>query len=114
VAVIDLMSRYVLNWSVSNTMDAEWCAVVFREVVRVHGAPKILNTDRGSQFTSEVFTHEVMEEAGMKLSMNGKGQDIDYVLIERLWRSVKHEYIYHNPPTDGLELYKGLKDSFND
>jgi putative transposase len=114
MAVIDLKSRYVLNWSVSNTMDAEWCAEVFREAVRVHGAPEILNTDQGSQFTSEAFTKAVIEEACVKLSMDGKGRAIDNVFIERLWRSVKHEYIYHSPPADGLELYRGLKGWFND
>jgi putative transposase len=95
-------------------MDAEWCAEVFREAVRVHGAPEILNTDQGSQFTSEAFTKAVIEEAGAKLSMDGKGRAIDNVFIERLWRSVKHEYIYHSPPVDGMELYRGLKDWFND
>ena len=114
MAVIDLKSRYVLNWSVSNTMEANWCAEVFLEAVRMHGAPKILNTDQGSQFTSEVFTEAVIEKAESKLSMDGKGRAIDNVFIERLWRSVKYEYIYLNPPADGLELYKGLKHWFND
>lgn len=114
MAVIDLKSRYVLNWSISNTMDAEWCAEVFREAVRIHGAPEILNTDQGSQFTSEVFTTAVIKEAEAKLSMDGKGRAIDNVFIERLWRSVKHEYIYSNPCADGLELYLGLKDWFTD
>jgi putative transposase len=114
MAVIDLKSRYVLNWSVSNTMDAKWCAEVLLEAVRLHGAPKILNTDQGSQFTSEVFTVAVIDKAKSKLSMDGKGRAIDNVFIERLWRSVKYEYIYLNPPADGLELYKGLKHWFND
>ncbi|NTV26541.1 MAG: IS3 family transposase [Chlorobiaceae bacterium] len=114
MAVIDLKSRYVLNWSVSNTMDAKWCAEVFLEAVRMHGAPKILNTDQGSQFTSEVFTEAVVKTAESKLSMDGKGRAIDNVFIERLWRSVKYEYLYLNPPADGLELYKGLKHWFND
>lgn len=93
MAIIDLKSRYVLNWSVSNTMDAEWCVEVFREAVRMHGVPEILNTDQGSQFTSEVFTKAVIEEAQAKLSMDGKGRAIDNVFIERLWRSLKHEYL---------------------
>lgn len=114
MAIIDLKSRYVLNWSVSNTMDAQWCAEVFRETVRLHGAPEILNTDQGSQFTSEVFTRAVTQEAGVKLSMDGKGRAIDNVFIERLWRSLKYEYLYLNPPGDGLELYKGLKHWFNE
>jgi putative transposase len=114
MAIIDLKSRYVLNWSVSNTMDAKWCADVFREAVRLYGAPEILNTDQGSQFTSEVFTKAVIEEAGVKLSMDGKGRAIDNVFIERLWRSLKYEYLYLNPPADGLELYTGLKGWFTE
>jgi len=110
MAMIDLKSRYVLNWSVSNTMDAKWCAEIFLEAVRTHGAPKIINTDQGSQLTSEVFTQAVIKDAEAKLSMDG----IDNVFIERLWRNVKYEYIYLNPPTDGLELYQGLKRWFND
>lgn len=114
MAVIDLKSRYVLNWSVSNTMDAEWCAEVFNEAVRMHGAPEILNTDQGSQFTSEVFTGAVINDAESKLSMDGKGRAIDNVFIERLWWSVKHEYIYYRPPVDGLELYRGLQKWFTE
>jgi putative transposase len=114
MAIIDLKSRYVLNWSVSNTMDAKWCAEVFRETVHMHGKPEILNTDQGSQFTSEVFTKAVIEEAQIKLSMDGKGRAIDNVFIERLWRSLKYEYLYLNPPADGLELYKGLKRWFTE
>ncbi len=83
-------------------------------LVLLYGAPEILNTDQGSQFTSEVFTKTVIEEAGVKLSMDGKGRAIDNVFIGRLWRSVKHEYIYHSPPADGLELYRGLKEWFDD
>lgn len=114
MAIIDLKSRYVLNWSVSNTMDAKWCAEVFREAVRTHGAPNILNTDQGSQFTSEEFTKTVIEETGVKLSMDSKGRAIDNVFIERLWRSLKHEYLYLNPPVDGLELYQGLNRWFHE
>jgi putative transposase len=112
IAVIDLNSRIVLNGSVLNTMDAEWYAGVFREAVRIHGAPEILNTDQGSQFTSEVFTKAVIEEAKSMLSMDGKGRAIDNVFIERLWRSVKYEYFYYRLPVDGLELYQGLKEWF--
>ena len=114
MAVIDLKSRFVLNWSVSNTMEAEWCAEVFLEAVRRYGAPEILNTDQGSQFTSEVFTRAVITDAKAKLSMDGKGRAIDNVFIERLWRSVKYEYIYYRPPVDGLELYRGLNEWFTD
>ena len=87
---------------------------MFRETVRRYGALEILNTDQGSQFTSDVFITAVTEEADAKLSMDGKGRAIDNVFIERLWRSLKYEYLYLNPPDDGLELYRGLKRWFSE
>lgn len=112
VAIIDLHSRYVLNWSVSNTMDAEWCKEALEEAIAIHGKPEIVNTDQGSQFTSEIFTHFVLSNE-IKLSMDGKGRAIDNVFIERLWRSVKYESIYLNPPDSGIDLYQQLKKYFD-
>ena len=112
VAIIDLHSRYVLNWSVSNSMDAQWCKETLEEAIDVHGHPEIINTDQGSQFTSEIFTHSVLSR-NIKLSMDGKGRAIDNVFIERLWRSVKYESIYLNPPESGVDLYRQLNTYFN-
>ena len=112
VAIIDLHSRYVLNWSVSNTMDAEWCKGTLEEAIAVHDRPEIVNTDQGSQFTSEIFTHLALSN-DIKLSMDGKGRAIDNVFIERLWRSVKYESIYLNPPESGIDLYQQLKKYFD-
>lgn len=112
VAIIDLHSRYVLNWSVSNTMDAAWCKETLEEAIAIHGRPEIVNTDQGSQFTSEVFTHLVLSN-DIKLSMDGKGRAIDNVFIERLWRSVKYESIYLNPPDSGIDLYEQLNKYFD-
>lgn len=112
VAIIDLHSRYVVNWSVSNTMDAHWCAQMLEEAIETHGRPEIVNTDQGSQFTSDVFTQCVLSK-GIKLSMDGKGRATDNAFIERLWRSVKYEQIYLNPPTDGTDLYRSLAQYFN-
>tara|TARA_R110002051_G_scaffold232889_1_gene294546 strand:- start:5453 stop:6283 length:831 start_codon:yes stop_codon:yes gene_type:complete len=112
VAIIDLRSRYVLNWSVSNTMDAQWCKETLEQAIAIHGRPEIINTDQGSQFTSEVFTHLVLSN-DIKLSMDGKGRAIDNVFIERLWRSVKYESIYLNPPDSGIDLYQQLSKYFD-
>ena len=112
VAIIDLHSRYVLNWSVSNTMDAQWCKETLEEAIGMHGKPEIVNTDQGSQFTSEVFTHLVLSN-DIKLSMDGKGRAIDNVFIERLWRSVKYESVYLNPPDSGIDLYRQLNKYFD-
>ena len=111
VAIIDLYSRFVVGWSLSNTMEAQWCADCFLEAIRIQGCPEILNTDQGSQFTCELFSTSVTGN-DVLLSMDGKGRATDNAFIERLWRSVKYEKIYLNPPTDGLNLYKQLADYF--
>ena len=111
IAVIDLYSRFVVGWSLSNTMQAEWCKQTLEQAIEDHGVPEIVNTDQGSQFTSEVFTGFVIE-SGIQMSMDGKGRAIDNVFIERLWRSVKYEQIYLYPADDGLECYQGLKRYF--
>jgi putative transposase len=111
-AIIDLHSRYVVHWSISNTMTAEWCAEVLRDAISIHGTPDVFNTDQGSQFTSEMFTGVLLEH-GIQISMDGKGRAIDNIFIERLWRSVKYEDIYLKGYEDGLALYKGMAAYFN-
>ena len=111
-AIIDLYSRYIVNWSVSNSMDADWCTEVVQEAVEQHGKPEIINTDQGSQFTSEKFTTYVLSN-NIKLSMDGKGRAIDNVFIERFWRDVKYEKIYLNPPKDGTDLYVKVAEYMN-
>lgn len=111
MAIIDLHSRYVVGWSVSNTMHAEWCVETLEKAVQHHGPPEIINTDQGSQFTSKEFTDSVLSH-GIRLSMDGKGRAIDNVFVERLWRSVKYECVYLQAFADGLEYYHGLKEYF--
>jgi len=111
VAIIDLYSRYVVNWSVSNSMDAEWCQQVLQEAIEQHGKPDIINTDQGSQFTSEVFSTYVLSQQ-IRLSMDGKGRAIDNAFIERLWRTVKYEKVYLSPPNTGTDLYLMLSEFF--
>lgn len=110
-AIIDLHTRYVLNWSVSNTMSAEWCTGVLDEAMDTHGIPEIFNTDQGSQFSSELFT-SVLKAKNVAISMDGKGRAIDNIFIERLWRTVKYEHVYLHVAEDGLKLYEGLCDYF--
>lgn len=112
VAIIDLYSRYVVGWSVSNSMDAEWCQQTLQEAMNIHGKPEIINTDQGSQFTSTIFTDYVFNQE-IKLSMDGKGRATDNAFIERLWRSVKYEKLYLSPPKDGVDLYYQLETYFN-
>jgi len=111
-AIIDLNSRYVVNWSLSNSMTAEWCSEVVKEAIKNHGVPEIFNTDQGSQFTSEIFINTLKNNA-IEISMDGKGRALDNIFIERLWRSVKYENIYLNVYEDGLSLYQGLNKYFD-
>lgn len=106
-AIIDIYSRYVVGWSVSNTMSAEWCTGIVEEAINRHGAPCIINTDQGSQFTSEVFTG-MLKSKEITISMDGKGRAIDNIFVERLWRTVKYEHVYLHAYEDGVSLYQGL------
>lgn len=111
-AVMDLYSRYVLNWSLSNTMEAGWIVQLVKEAIEKHGAPQILNSDQGSQFTSEDYIRLLLKAHNIQISMDGKGRATDNIFIERLWRSLKYEYVYLHPVSEGLELYQGLSKWF--
>lgn len=111
-AIIDLYSRYVVGWSLSNSMDANWCQQTLEQAIESHGKPKSINTDQGSQYTSDVFSSYVIQKQ-IKLSMDGKGRATDNAFIERLWRSVKYEKVYINPPNDGVDLYGLLAEYFH-
>lgn len=106
-AIIDIYSRKIVGWGISNTLEAKWCIGVLHQAIVTHGKPEIINSDQGSQFTSALWT-STLDELGIKISMDGKGRAIDNRWIERFWRTLKHKYIYLNPPEDGLELYAGI------
>jgi putative transposase len=91
-AVIDWFSRYVLAWRLSNMLDTTFCIEALAEAL-AGGRPQVFNTDQGSQFTSLDFTR-VLENAGIQISMDGRGRALDNVFVERLWRSVKYEEVY--------------------
>lgn len=111
-AIIDLHSPCVLNWSLSNSMDAKWCRETLEEAIEMQGKAEIIITDQGSQYTSEVFANYV-KSMGIKLSRDGKGRATDNAFIERLWRNIKYEKLYLNPPKDGLDLYLLVQEYFN-
>lgn len=106
-AIIDLHSRFIVHWSLSNTMSADWCTEVLIGAIKNHGTPEIFNTDQGSQFTSDTFIN-ALKVNNIKISMDGKGRALDNIFIERLWRSVKYENVYLNVYENGLSLWKGL------
>jgi len=111
VAIIDWYSRFVLSWRISNSLESVFCVDALDEALKL-GCPEIFNTDQGSQFTGERHT-SLLKSNEIKISMDGKGRAIDNVFIERLWRSLKYEYVYLNAPETGKELYHGLNDYFN-
>ena len=92
MAVMDWFSRYVLSWEVSVTLESEFCISALKRALSI-GRPEVFNTDQGSQFTSDDFT-EVLLEAGIQVSMDGKGRTFDNIFVERLWRTVKVEEVY--------------------
>lgn len=107
IAIIDVYSRKILHWDMGNTMEAMWCCRVLEECIEMHGRPEILNTDQGSQFTSDDFAYRVINN-GIKLSMDGQGRALDNIFIERFWRTLKYEHIYIRPAKDGKDLRDGI------
>ena len=107
VAIMDWHSRKVLSWRLSNTMDATFCVEALEEALAIHGRPEIFNSDQGAQFTSTAFTG-VLEAAGVRISMDGKGRCMDNVFVERLWRSLKYEDIYLRAYATGSEARLGI------
>ena len=95
VAIMDWHTRHVLSWRVSTTQDTAFCLEALDEAMERYGVPEIFNTDQGSQFTSAEWTN-ALSKKGIRISMDGKGQWIDNVFIERLWRSLKYECVYLN------------------
>ena len=110
VAIIDWYSRYVLSWRLSNTLDAGFCVEALKEALK-KGRPDIFNTDQGAQFTNETFTG-LLEQHGVRISMDGRGSYNDNLFIERLWRSVKYEEVYLKAYQDGREARIGLGNYF--
>lgn len=111
LAIIDLYSRFVVGWSLSNTMEAEWCVETVKEAIAAYGKPVILNSDQGSQFTSDLFIN-LLKNEGISISMDGRGRATDNIFIERLWRSLKYEDIYLKAYETGSQLYVGIRDYF--
>ena len=107
-AIIDVYTRFIVGWDISNTMSAEWCASITEEAILAYGKPEIINSDQGSQFTSEVHT-ALLKKHEIQISMDGKGRAIDNIYIERFWRTIKYEDIYLKVYENGVSLYRGVE-----
>jgi putative transposase len=109
VAIMDWATRKVLSWRVSNTMHADFCVDALKEAIGKYGPPEIMNTDQGSQFTgSEWIT--TLTDAGVRVSMDGRGRYLDNIFIERLWRSLKYEAVYLQDIPDGFAAQRVIDD----
>lgn len=109
VAIMDWHTRHVLAWRLSTTQDTDFCLEALEDALERYGTPEIFNTDQGSQFTSKDWTDAIIA-AGIQISMDGKGQWVDNVFIERLWRSLKYECIYLNAFDSVRDAAGGIDD----
>jgi len=101
--IIDLYSRYIVGWQLSNSLEKETQTELLQETIRRHGKPDIINTDQGAQYTCEHWV-STLSELKIRISMDGKGRAIDNACIERWFRTIKQKYIYLNPAKNGLDL----------
>jgi putative transposase len=111
-AVIDWYSRYVLAWTLSNSLDTLFCIDALKQAL-AKGTPEIFNTDQGSQFTSEAFTKVLLDKKDIAISMDGRGRALDNAFIERLWWTVKYEDVYPKCYSNGHQLHQGLRRYFD-
>lgn len=107
-AIIDVYSRAIMAWGLSNTLDAQASLEVAKQAIKTNGRPEILNSDQGSQFTCLQYV-DLLKKENIKISMDGKGRALDNIYIERFWRTIKYQHVYINPAEDGITLYKGIK-----
>jgi putative transposase len=110
IAIIDWYSRFVLDWQLSITMEADFCVETLNRVL-AHSRCEIFNTDQGSQFTSKDFT-DTLKEHNIEISMDGKGRWADNIFVERLWRSVKYECVYLQEWANVVAVREALKNYF--
>jgi len=102
-AIVDVYSRYIVAWDISNSITAEWCASAPKAAIDTHGIPQIINSDQGAQFTSAVHV-ELQTYHEIQIGMDGKRRAIDNFFIERFWRNINHENIYLHINENGLDL----------
>lgn len=107
-AIMDVYSRKIVGWGISNSMTKQWVLGVLKDAIENYGKPEILNSDQGSQYTSFAWAN-FLEQNEIKISMDGKGRATDNAWIERFWKSLKYDFIYLNPASDGFELFEGVQ-----
>jgi len=111
MAVIDWYSRYVLDWALSTSLDADFCIETVGNLVERKQC-EIFNTDQGAQFTTSRFIQPLLNK-GIKVSMDGRGRALDNIFVERLWRTVKYEHVYLQDRQTVQDTWLGLRDFLN-
>lgn len=107
-AIIDVYSRYIVGWQISNSLEKETQTALLTSCVEKYGKPEIINSDQGSQYTCAHWVDTIGELKDIRISMDGKGRATDNAFIERFFRTLKHKHVYLHPADDGLALYKGI------
>ena len=105
--IIDLYSRYLVGWKLSNSLEKETQTELLLATIEKEGKPEIVNSDQGSQYTSANWV-DTLKEQGIQISMDGKGRATDNAFIESFFRTLKQKHVYLHPAEDGLELYQGI------
>lgn len=106
-AIIDVYSRFIVGWQLSNSLEKETQTELLEQVISQYGVPEIINSDQGSQYTCAHWI-DTLRSHNIRISMDGKGRATDNAFIERWFRTIKQKHIYLNPASDGLELYQGI------
>lgn len=108
-AIIDVYSRFVVGWSVGNSLEADVSLSVLKGAIARYGKPEIVNSDQGSQYTSHLWVNYLNDpQQKIKISMDGRGRATDNIWIERFWRTIKRGHVYLHPANDGIELHRGV------
>ena len=102
-AIIDVYSRFTVGWRLSNTLSVNNCYELVEDCIKRYGAPEIINSDQGSQYTTKQW-EDLLTGHGIQISMDGKGRCKYNIWIEHFWRTIKQEYIYLNPADSVDEL----------
>jgi putative transposase len=105
VAIIDVYSRFIVGWDISNSMQAGWVVETLKGAIVRYGSPRIINSDQGTQFTSGEYIGYLKGLKTVQISMDGKGRATDNAHIERFFRTIKHDKIYLHMPENGQELF---------
>lgn len=112
VAILDLFSRYVISWGISNNLESDFCINALEKALGNKEKPEILNSDQGVQYTSKAYT-SLLKKNQVAISMSGKGRCWDNIFVERLWRSFKYEEVYIKGYSTSKEAEDGADWYFN-